>query len=235
MTGANLVRLYPRAWRARYEAEFLAVLEAAPTGAHDRLDIVRGALDAHLHPVEPSLVPGLSAIIGGGLWILATLPLVVAAAPPDWPGYLVEGLPVAIVAVVFLDLALAGTWLREDGRGGRIGRRVAGIGVVLGTVGQLAWAVTLAWTLAGWGYGAPLAIASTLAGIGTILVGLALARTGDWPIAGLLIVAPVLLLIPSWALPQAATWTGFGAAWLGVGMCGLFGPWRTGGPMRRSA
>src|SRR4029079_15705907 len=45
-----LVRLYPRAWRERYEAEFLTLLEARPTTIGDRLDIVRGALDARLHP-----------------------------------------------------------------------------------------------------------------------------------------------------------------------------------------
>ena len=45
-----LVRLYPAAWRARYEEEFLALLEAWPPTAGDRFDIVRGAIDARLHP-----------------------------------------------------------------------------------------------------------------------------------------------------------------------------------------
>lgn len=42
-----LVRLYPRAWRRRYEAEFLALLEQQALTARDILDIVRGSLDAH--------------------------------------------------------------------------------------------------------------------------------------------------------------------------------------------
>ncbi len=48
-----LVRLYPRAWRDRYEAEFLGILETRPPSVRDRLDIVRGALDARLHPEVP--------------------------------------------------------------------------------------------------------------------------------------------------------------------------------------
>jgi hypothetical protein len=43
-----LVRLYPRAWRARYGDEMLAVLEQHGTGWRTRLDLLRGALDAHL-------------------------------------------------------------------------------------------------------------------------------------------------------------------------------------------
>jgi hypothetical protein len=45
-----LIRLYPRAWRERYEDEFLALLEARPPTIGDRLDIVRAALDARMHP-----------------------------------------------------------------------------------------------------------------------------------------------------------------------------------------
>ena len=43
-----LVRLYPPAWRARYEAEFLAVLEARGLGRSVVLDVARGAVDAWL-------------------------------------------------------------------------------------------------------------------------------------------------------------------------------------------
>jgi plastocyanin len=45
-----LLRLYPRAWRDRYEDEFLALLESRPPDVLDRVDIVRGAVDARLHP-----------------------------------------------------------------------------------------------------------------------------------------------------------------------------------------
>ena len=41
-----LVRLYPRAWRRRYEVEFVALLEEQPLTLGVVLDVVRGALDA---------------------------------------------------------------------------------------------------------------------------------------------------------------------------------------------
>jgi hypothetical protein len=47
---SRLIRLYPRAWRDRYEDEFLALLEERPPKIGDTVDIVRGALDAHLQP-----------------------------------------------------------------------------------------------------------------------------------------------------------------------------------------
>ncbi len=43
-----LTRLYPRTWRIRYEAEFTALLEQCLNSPLDVLDILLGALDAHL-------------------------------------------------------------------------------------------------------------------------------------------------------------------------------------------
>ena len=100
-----LVRLYPRAWRERYEAEFLELLEARPPTLGDRFDILRGALDARLHPQvrrpeAPEPVPaddppddtvvvrrlGYTAIAGGGAWLLAWF-LATVAAPVVYDGY----------------------------------------------------------------------------------------------------------------------------------------------------
>ncbi|MGI8557931.1 MAG: hypothetical protein ACR2ND_06450, partial [Solirubrobacteraceae bacterium] len=47
-----LIALYPRAWRARYGSEFAALLEESGCGAREVLDLLRGALDAHLRPSE---------------------------------------------------------------------------------------------------------------------------------------------------------------------------------------
>jgi hypothetical protein len=232
VSPSDLVRLYPRAWRARYEDEFLALLEAAPGTRRDRLDILRGALDAHLHPAQPSLVPGLSAVLGGGLWILGSAPIAALPTPPDWPGYLLDSLPLAIVAVAALAIAVVGAWLREDGRGGILGRRLGRAGVVLALVGHIAWAGALVAALAGLVYGPPIAIASTVAGLGTVLVGLALAAAGDWLLGGLVIVAPVLLVVPPWAVPSPVAWLGFGALWIGIGLIELFGRSRVVGPLR---
>lgn len=45
-----LLRLYPRPWRQRYEEEMLAMLEEYPGSLLDIVDLLFGALDAHLHP-----------------------------------------------------------------------------------------------------------------------------------------------------------------------------------------
>jgi hypothetical protein len=44
-----LLWLYPQAWRARYEDEFLAVLEACPFSLWTFWDVFLGAIDARLH------------------------------------------------------------------------------------------------------------------------------------------------------------------------------------------
>jgi len=47
-----LLRLYPRAWRERYGEELLALIETqSPLGLGAWLDLLRGALAAHLHPL----------------------------------------------------------------------------------------------------------------------------------------------------------------------------------------
>ncbi|HEY5269871.1 MAG TPA: hypothetical protein VII97_06010 [Anaerolineales bacterium] len=43
-----LTRLYPRDWRERYEAEFTALLEQCLNSPLDVLDVILGAVDAHL-------------------------------------------------------------------------------------------------------------------------------------------------------------------------------------------
>ena len=45
-----LLRCYPRTWRDRYEDEFRAMLEQIPVSLPVLFDLLRGALDAHLHP-----------------------------------------------------------------------------------------------------------------------------------------------------------------------------------------
>lgn len=79
----RLVGLYPRPWRDRYEVEFLGVMEARRPSLGDRLDIVRGAVDARLHPqvagtgsadpvpTRSARIGGVLAVVGGSLWAVA--------------------------------------------------------------------------------------------------------------------------------------------------------------------
>jgi hypothetical protein len=212
--GAQLLRLYPPRWRARYGVEMLALLELRPAGPRDRLDLARGALDAWLHPPEPSVVPALAALLGGASWFLAALVVAVQPVPPDWPGYVVDMLPIATLGTALLFAATIGCALRLGDGGGRLGR----IALATTGVGYSAWLAALIGVMVGMDYGATTAIASTAAGIGTVLVGIALLRAGDWPLAGLVVAAPVALLAPAgW------TWLGFGAAWSAIGLLALSG------------
>jgi hypothetical protein len=81
-----LLRLYPSTWRARYQAEVTDVLEQRGSRLFDAPDLVRGALDAHLHPAaigDGATTPGgasmslrragWAALLGGALWALAYL------------------------------------------------------------------------------------------------------------------------------------------------------------------
>lgn len=58
-----LLRLYPRAWRDRYEEEFAALLEQCPFSLGDLFDIIVGAIDARMHPCVP-LQGGRAFMIG---------------------------------------------------------------------------------------------------------------------------------------------------------------------------
>ena len=59
-----LVRLYPRAWRQRYGGEFVALLAQQRLSPRIILDIVLGALDAHVHP---QVSAARLELAGGGL------------------------------------------------------------------------------------------------------------------------------------------------------------------------
>jgi hypothetical protein len=63
----RLLRLYPRAWRARYGEEFLAAFDGEPLGVQDVIDIVSGAIDAWLSAdVRQTTMASRVAPTGGG-------------------------------------------------------------------------------------------------------------------------------------------------------------------------
>ena len=209
--GADLLRLYPRAWRTRYESEVVAVLEQARLGRRARLDLVRGALDAHLH--GGSRVPAMAALASGGLWTIAGVAVVGQPAPPDWPGYLLEVLPLAIAAVLTGLVGTVGCWARwSDGTG-----RVGTVGVLLAVGGSVAWALALAAAFFQVEYGALTMATQAIALVGALLVGLVLVRTSDLPIGAAIALASAIMLF-GW--PMA--WLAAGLAWTLVGLL-LFG------------
>lgn len=119
----RLLRLYPAAWRERYEAEFIATLQERPVGPTGAMDIVHGAIDAHLHPeliggaphAWTHRLPGLMAMSAGVIWSWYYLRIGLAA-PEEW-GY---GVLIAMLLMIF---AVLGDYLEAHAR--RIGLAVS--------------------------------------------------------------------------------------------------------------
>jgi hypothetical protein len=216
--GAGLLRLYPTSWRDRYESEILAVLEQLDLGPRGRFDLARGAIDAHLH--APTRMPAIAALLAGGLWTFAGVGIVAQPTPPDWPGYLIEALPLAIVAVVSGGLAAVGCWAIRSDDAGRLGT----VAVLVAIAGHIVWVIALGCALVGLGYGPPTAVAQDVAAIGTLLVGIGLLRGGEGLVGGLLAFGAALMVF-AWPI----AWLGFGLAWtlIGVLLLVAFDPQRS--------
>lgn len=204
-----LLRLYPGRWRARYGEEMTALLEARSLSWRDRLDLMGGALDAWIHPPTPSRTPAIAALVGGGLWTVVAAWVLFQPTPPDWPGYLLEVVPVAGVAVAFLSVAALACALRASDAGVGVFRLTAAIAAV----GYVSWMAVLAATATGWADGPGLAAVQTLAIVGTTLIGAGLVMTGDTTIGALVTASGLAMLVP-WS----AGWLVFGAAWTGIGV-----------------
>jgi hypothetical protein len=215
LTMEPLLRLYPARWQRRYATEMDALLADDPPGLRARLDLVRGALDAHLHPWWVPAWPVIAAAIGGVAWTFAGAVALGQPVPPDWPGYLMETLPVFLAAAPLLLLATLGASTRlgpRDPASVRIGRPLA-------TIGWVAWVALLACAVSGSGGGPALAVAATIAAAGTLLVGIALLATGDWPPGAALLAAALVLVVPA---PWSAA--AFGAAWVAAAVAQLLDP-----------
>ena len=65
-----LLRLYPPAWRARYGAEFLALLEKEGTDARVAFNVALGALDAWMSPRRGAAHAVLDGPTGPGVLLL---------------------------------------------------------------------------------------------------------------------------------------------------------------------
>lgn len=127
-----LLRLYPRAWRKRYEAEMSALLEEHDVTLATRLDLLRGAFDAWQDQRESGMAPiptvarraaGLGAIPSA--LIVATFLLGLFLRSP----FLVNNFGVAAVPALFVVCVWAGM---RAGRGGSTWRDRLGAGLVAG-------------------------------------------------------------------------------------------------------
>ena len=210
--GARILRLYPASWRRRYAAEMLATLEQARIGWRGRLDLARGALDARLH--GPTRVPAGAALVSGGLWTVAGAGIVAQPVPPEWPGYLLEALPLATIAAALAGVATIGCWARRSDDGGR----ASTVAITLATLGHLVWVAALAGAWLHGAIGSGTIAAQTVGALGAVLVGLVLVRWGDDRVGAVLVLAPTLLVVGG---PFA--WLGVGFGWTLVGVLLLTG------------
>lgn len=130
---SRLINLYPHAWRERYETEFLDLIEARPTSTMERFDIIRGALDARLHPqvrrsVDAPILPpvpeadlriarrlGFGAVVGAAMWPAAFAVAAIGPIRYDAQGAYRDGgaaLPMILLAVALLVAGLFGHLIR---------------------------------------------------------------------------------------------------------------------------
>jgi hypothetical protein len=114
---SRLVRLYPRPWRERYEDEFLRLIQDRPPSRLERFDIVRGAIDAWLHPqvrrAAASAAHGdagttrvvIAAVLGGLAFAASGVSIALARIGPD--GYKDNdlGVPILIGGMVLTGIA----------------------------------------------------------------------------------------------------------------------------------
>jgi hypothetical protein len=206
----RLLRLYPRAWRERYEDEMSDLLEHRTPSRRDAVDLVRGALDAHLHPTHASLVPAIAALTAGAAWTVVALAVLAEPVPPDWPGMLSWTLPVAALAVGAGLVALLG-WLLAVGPGPRLEMRAAN---AVGVTGLVVLLLALVLAAIGGVYGALTGGALAVGALGCIALGGILVSRGTTVPGDLVIVAGAALVLPApWAwLLAAAAWSGLGLA-----------------------
>jgi hypothetical protein len=219
---SGLVRLYPRAWRERYEEEFVALLDDRPPNPRDFLDTIRGALDAHLHPSlvpggpEPApwthRIPGLLALTGGGLWS-ATVLYIASRSDPPWEAWDLLGL-----ALMVMFLSLPGDYMFRHGRRIAYVLGVLGASIVLVNLQDWAVAVVAGLVAAFVAFGGMLALAAIRAEIDP---------GGRWLIVAAAVLAPVAVSLPAAVgvvridegqLWYATIFLPYGLAWALVGL-----------------
>ena len=220
-----LLRLYPRDWRTRYEDEFLSLLAERPPDVRDRVDIVRGAIDARLRPqvrrgsVEPgpeaprasvsSRVVGVLTLVGAGLWFAT---LVVAANGPvvvDEGGSYRDG--AAAIPFGLLAFLLLGAGLVQVARSLPPGADAGGLAAAAAATCGAIWAL-MPWVL-------PLLV---LTSVSYVILAVAARRAGMWGVVdtvlviGGVVAAWVLIVVALNGVRSTTEYMGFLAFWIAL-------------------
>ncbi len=232
---SRLVRLYPAAWRERYEAEFIELLAARRPSVADRIDVVRSALDAHLHPQvhhpgefrPPDLAEndrrvarrlGFGTLAGAALWVVAWIVALLGPVRYDDDGAYRDGaaaFPFLLGAAALIAGGLAGQFVMLP-RGARLARFGAG----------LALAFTLLWATQPWLLWAGVLM---IGGLAFLAVGGYRARAWPaWSSASVGAACVVVVVLVGYGMSTVVdrmaggvlltvAATAFAPAWLGVG------------------
>ena len=149
----RLLRLYPPAWRARYEEEMLALLEEHRLSLRSRIDLLRGALDAQLHLRSPVMSRNRRPSLRWSL-LVALLPstfVVVhwACQLYPFPGDSTLWNALAILGMMVAALAAAWAGMRAQAMGGRLRDSAVAGGLVGMAALLIAWIVSWGLTIAG--------------------------------------------------------------------------------------
>lgn len=240
-----LLALYPRPWRLRYAAEFAALLDEQRLSFGLVLDVVLGAIDAHLDPQladegETSLRRRMKEVVMKSLRSSTALTKTVAAAAATVGGLILVGVtaatatrpegwsgghrqtddlgPYVLVCAVFIAIAAAALFRSGLTRGtsGLVGAGLSGIGAT-------AVLVVTAYAAATGGLGSVwwvFFLGFLLVVAGSVMTGAALAaaRTIPAPIAYTLIATALAFVF--FNTEDARAWFGvpFGLAWSWVGL-----------------
>ncbi len=116
----RLIRLYPAAWRQRYGDELAELLEERPPSMGDRLDIVRGALDARMHAQVPGReiprghrLPGILALAAGLFYCVFFIGVALPVVDPNQWGMFAYLIPAAILLAL---VSLPGSYFERYSR-----------------------------------------------------------------------------------------------------------------------
>jgi hypothetical protein len=152
-----ILRLYPRAWRERYGDELVVLLEERPASPVDQLDLIRGALDARLHPQVPGSatapdkeIPvnqrllGAMAAIGGIAWTVGVASIFVLQRDAFGDRNLTLAMIGLALAIAFIGIALGELGTRQGSASSRrTGRAISAVSIVLALTLPVIWLVFL--------------------------------------------------------------------------------------------
>jgi hypothetical protein len=212
---SRLLRLYPRAWRERYGDEFVELIREKPPTSLDTFDVIRGALDAWLHPQivgqTPSRAPAgarlarlarAGAIAGGALWIAGGLAMNSLPIDPDL-GYKNADIAMLVIVAAMVVTALAALATASVPAASRYAG-IAALAILLGAVlTAMPWPVLI---IGFFGY-----ILATAA------FGVILALWAGRAVGGLLAIAALLLSNMNTEDERALLTIPIGLAWIAVG------------------